>query len=123
MASKRKAVAKTSPTPVKHDGIDWYSLYIYAVSLISVLICLFSLVAVVRGAIDAAWPDPGYFDPYAPANPNTSGLTPDQIKQGYLDQNRRQAFKSIVTSAATLMVAAPLYLFHCRFAKRRRGEI
>ncbi|MFM7542523.1 MAG: hypothetical protein ACKO2I_03605 [Actinomycetales bacterium] len=123
MANKRKTPAKSSPAPIRLDGIDWYSLYIYAVSLIAILICLFSLVAVVRGVIDAAWPDPGYFDPYAPANQNTNGLTPDQIKQGYLDQNRRQAFKSIVTSAATLLVAAPLYLFHWRLAKRRRGEI
>lgn len=123
MANKRKAPAKTAPSPIRHDGIDWYSLYIYAVSLIAILICLFSLVAVVRGVIDAVWPDQGYFDPYAPANQNTNGLTPEEIKQGYIDQNRRQAFKSIVTSAATLLVAAPLYLFHWRLAKRRRGEI
>lgn len=68
MASKRKALVKSSPAPIKHDGIDWYSLYIYVISLIAILIGLFSLVAMVRGVIDAAWPDPGYFDPYAPAN-------------------------------------------------------
>lgn len=123
MASKRKTPAKSVTPPLRHDGIDWYSLYIYAVSLIAILICLFSLVAVVRGALDAAWPDPGNFDPYAPANQNTSGLTPEQIKEGYIEQNRRQAFKSIVTSAATFLVAAPLYLFHWRLAKRRRSEI
>jgi hypothetical protein len=44
----------------------------------------------------------------------------DEIKQNFIDQNRRSALKSIVTSFATLLVAGPLYLYHWRLAKRRR---
>ena len=104
----------------QHERFDWYSLYIYAVSLITILICLFSLVGLVRGVVDAVWPDMGYFDPYAVKN--DSGLTQEEIRQGYLDQNRRQAIKSVVTSFATLIVAGPLYIYHWNLAKRRRQE-
>jgi hypothetical protein len=113
------ATAKRKPAPAP-DRFDWYSLYIYAVSLITILICLFALVAMVRGVIDALWPDPGYFDPYAAKN--ESGLSPEEVRQGYIEQNQRQALKSIVTSFATLLVAGPLYLYHWRLAKRRRSE-
>ena len=66
MAAKRKSKEPIEPKRERQgsEGIDWYSLYIYAVSLITILICLFSLVAIVRGLVDALWPDPGYFDPY-----------------------------------------------------------
>jgi hypothetical protein len=112
--------AKVKKSAEPHDRFDWYSLYVYAVSLITILICLFSLVAIVRGIVDAVWPDMGYFDPYAVKN--DSGLSKEEIRQGYLDQNRRQALKSIVTSFATLVVAGPLYLYHWNLAKRRRSE-
>jgi ABC-type Fe3+ transport system permease subunit len=109
-------VAKAKKPVGHHDRFDWYSLYVYAISLITILICLFSLVAIVRGVVDAVWPDMGYFDPYAVKN--DTGLTQEEIRQGYLDQ----AIKSIVTSFATLIVAGPLYLYHWNLAKRRRSE-
>jgi ABC-type Fe3+ transport system permease subunit len=106
------------PEKGRVEAIDWYSLYIYAVALITILICLFSMVAIVRGVVDAVWPDPGYFDPYNV--PKDGKLSADEIKQNFIDQNRRSALKSIVTSFATLLVAGPLYLYHWRLAKRRR---
>jgi len=121
MAARKKLEAKASaPETRSREGIDWFSLYIYAVSLITILICLFSMVAIVRGVVDAAWPDPGYFDPYN--IPKDSNLSPEQIKENFIEQNRRSALKSIVTSFATFLVAGPLYLYHWRLAKRRRGE-
>ncbi|MFZ9893489.1 MAG: hypothetical protein ACO3FO_06910, partial [Candidatus Nanopelagicaceae bacterium] len=109
--TKSKQVAKRKSTPSKpiaqvptrnepvakrEDRIGWYSLYIYAVCLVTLLICLFSLVSVVRGIVDALWPDPGYFDPYSV--PKDSALSPDQIKANLTENNQRQALKGIVNS-------------------------
>lgn len=122
MTNKRKSLEPKAVRPEKGRGevIDWYSLYIYAVALITILICLFSMVAIVRGVVDAVWPDPGYFDPYNV--PKDGTISAEEIKRNYLEQNRRSALKSIVTSFATLLVAGPLYLYHWRLAKRRRGD-
>jgi hypothetical protein len=78
------------------------------------------MVAIVRGLVDAVWPDPGYFDPYSV--PKESNLTAEEIERNFIEQNRRSALKSIVTSFATLAVAGPLYLYHWRLARRRRGD-
>ena len=103
MAGKKRPDSKASaPETRSREGIDWFSLYIYAVSLITILICLFSMVAIVRGIVDATWPDPGYFDPYN--IPKGSNLSPEQIKENLMEQNRRSALKSIVTAFATLLV-------------------
>jgi ABC-type Fe3+ transport system permease subunit len=122
MAARRKSKEPIEPKRKQQgsEGIDWYSLYIYAVSLITILICLFSLVAIVRGVVDALWPDPGYFDPYNV--PKESALSAEEVRQNFIDQNRRAAVKSIVTSLSTLLVAGPLYLYHWRLAKKRRGD-
>ena len=86
--AKRKSPTSKVSSPVlaqsqtvakREDRIGWYSLYIYAVCLVTLLTCLFSLVSVVRGIVDALWPDPGYFDPYSV--PKDSALSADQIKE------------------------------------------
>ena len=109
-----EAVAK------REDRFDWYSLYIYAVCLVTLLTCLFSLVSVVRGAVDALWPDPGYFDPYSV--PKDSALTPAQIEENLTENNQRQSLKGIVNSFTTLIIAGPIYLMHWRLAKRSRAH-
>jgi hypothetical protein len=55
-------------------------------------------------------------DPYA----QTNGVKVDQelVKQANIDQNRRNAAKNIVGSAATLLVTAPLYLYHWRLVRK-----
>ena len=133
--TKSKQVAKRKSTPSKpiaqvptrsepvakrEDRIGWYSLYIYAVCLVTLLTCLFSLVSVVRGIVDALWPDPGYFDPYSV--PKDSALSPDQIKENLTENNQRQALKGIVNSLTTLSIAGPIYLMHWRLAKRSRAH-
>jgi hypothetical protein len=122
VASRPSAPALTAGEPVarREDRIGWYSLYIYAVCLVTLLTCLFSLVSVVRGIVDALWPDPGYFDPYSV--PKDSALTPDQIKENLTENNQRQALKGFVNSLTTLMIAGPIYLMHWRLAKRSRAQ-
>ena len=60
-------------------SFDWKSLYLYAVSLITLLICLFAVISMIRSGVDVAFPDYGYIDPYA----QTNGVKVDQelIKQ------------------------------------------
>ena len=114
------ALTRNEPIVKREDRIDWYSLYIYAVCLVTLLTCLFSLVSVVRGIVDALWPDPGYFDPYSV--PKDSALSPDQIKENLTENNHRQALKGIVNSLTTLSIAGPIYLMHWRLAKRSRAH-
>lgn len=114
------ALTRNEPIVKREDRIDWYSLYIYAVCLVTLLTCLFSLVSVVRGIVDALWPDPGYFDPYSV--PKDSALSPDQIKENLTENNQRQALKGIVNSLTTLTIAGPIYLMHWRLAKRSRAH-
>jgi len=114
------ALTRNEPIVKRGDLIDWYSLYIYAVCLVTLLTCLFSLVSVVRGIVDALWPDPGYFDPYSV--PKDSALSPDQIKENLTENNQRQALKGIINSLTTLIIAGPIYLMHWHLA-RRRGDI
>ena len=127
--AKRKSITKRPSAPAlrqsestitkREDRIGWYSLYIYAICLVTLLTCLFSLVSVVRGIVDALWPDPGYFDPYSV--PKDSALSPDQIKANLTENNQRQALKGIVNSLTTLIIAGPIYLMHWRLAKRSRA--
>ena len=114
-----QAPTRNEPVAKREDRIGWYSLYIYAVCLVTLLTCLFSLVSVVRGIVDALWPDPGYFDPYSV--PKDSALSPDQIKANLTENNQRQALKGIVNSLTTLIIAGPIYLMHWRLAKRSRN--
>lgn len=113
------ALTRNEPIVKREDRIDWYSLYIYAVCLVTLLTCLFSLVSVVRGIVDALYPDPGYFDPYSV--PKDSALSPDQIKENLTENNQRQAVKGIVNSLTTLIIAGPIYVMHWRLAKRSRA--
>ena len=113
------ALTRNEPIVKREDRIGWYSLYIYAVCLVTLLTCLFSLVSVVRGIVDALYPDPGYFDPYSV--PKDSGLSPDQIKENLTENNQRQAVKGIVNSLTTLIIAGPIYFMHWRLAKRSRA--
>jgi hypothetical protein len=115
------ALTRNEPIVKREDRIDWYSLYIYAVCLVTLLTCLFSLVSVVRGIVDALWPDPGYFDPYSV--PKDSALSPDQIKENLTENNQRQALKGIVNSLTTLIIAGPIYLLHWHLARRHRERV
>jgi len=112
------ALIRNEPIVKREDRIDWYSLYIYAVCLVTLVTCLFSLVSVVRGIVDALWPDPGYFDPYSV--PKDSALSPDQIKENLTENNQRQALKGIINSLTTLIIAGPIYLMHWHLARRHR---
>lgn len=120
MATVKKAVAKKAvakkvaePVPVNpHSGVDWRSLYLYAVCLITLLVVLFATVAFINGAINAIFPDPGYVDIYSTPKPSAPALATQEAN------NQRQAFKSMFSSLTTVAIAAPLYLYHWKEAKK-----
>jgi len=122
VSAKSKDSVKTSNIEIiqsKSERVDWYSLYIYAICLVTILICIFSLVSLVRGIVDSVWPDPGYIDPYSV--PQDGELTPAQIKQNLEEQNQRQAIKGIVNSFTTLIISGPIYLYHWNLARKNRS--
>ena len=130
MATTKKAPVKKAPVkkatakaPAKaqviqpiyqQSRIDWRSLYLYAVCLITLMVCLFSLVSFIRSGVNVAYPDPAYVDPYATAPKVDSAVIAEQVK----DQNQRQAVKSMIDAVTTLIIAGPLYVYHWRLARK-----
>jgi len=128
MATTKKApakkVAKKAPSAKvasavviqRHDRFDWRSLYLYAVCLITLMVCLFSIVSLVRNGISAIFPDPVYIDPYNTVKPSVveSALIAKQTH----DQNQHRAIMSLVDSVTTLLIAGPLYLYHWKMVRK-----
>ena len=118
MATAKRGVAKksvkTTVIQTQHDRIDWRSLYLYAVCLITLLVVLFSTVALINAIMNAVFPDPAYVDLYSkPENSPSADLLDQQERS-----NQIRAIKSIFTSFTTIAVAAPLYLYHWRQTKK-----
>jgi hypothetical protein len=116
----KKSVAKKSATKVEakemYQGVDWRSLYLYAVSLITLLVCLFTVINLINRGLDFFVPDQGYIDPYAAQN--GSKVDPEVIKQANIDQNRRNAIRGITSSLVTLLVTVPVYLYHWKMVRK-----
>ncbi len=98
------------------DRFDWRSLYLYAVCLITLMVCLFSLVSLVRNGVNAIFPDAGYIDPISQPNVSKADLLLSHANQ--LHQNRRNALMSLVDSFTTILIAGPLYLYHWRMVRK-----
>jgi hypothetical protein len=113
-AAKVPAKAQVIQPIYEQPRIDWRSLYLYAVCLITLMVCLFSLVSLIRNGVNVVYPDPAYVDPYASAPKVDSAVVADQVK----DQNQRQAVKSMIDAVTTLIIAGPLYVYHWRLARK-----
>ncbi|MCX6447742.1 MAG: hypothetical protein NTV18_01155 [Actinobacteria bacterium] len=112
----KKTITKTIEMPIEHPGVDWRSLYLYAVSLITLLVCLFTVISLINRGLDLVVPDAGYVDPYA--SQNDPKIDPEVIKQANIDQNRRSAIRGITSSIVTLLVTVPVYLYHWRMVRK-----
>jgi hypothetical protein len=113
-AAKAPAKAQEIQPIYQQSRIDWRSLYLYAVCLITLMVCLFSLVSLIRSGVNVAYPDPAYVDPYATKPQVDSVVIAAQVK----DQNQRQAVKSAIDAVTTLIIAGPLYVYHWRLARK-----
>ena len=112
----KKAVATKKESAVAHQGVDWRSLYLYAVSLITLLVCLFTVISLINRGLDLVVPDAGYVDPYAAQN--DPKIDPEVLKQANIDQNRRSAIRGITSSLVTLLVTVPVYLYHWKTVRK-----
>ncbi|MCX6429571.1 MAG: hypothetical protein NTX12_01080 [Actinobacteria bacterium] len=73
--AKKSQKKKKAAKPVeKRDRIDWRALYLYAVCLITMLVCLFSVVSLIRNGVSFVYPDPGYLDPNTPGGAAAQAL-------------------------------------------------
>jgi hypothetical protein len=126
MATAKKAVAKKAPAkkPVvkkivevetRHLGVDWRSLYLYAVSLITLMVCLFTVISIINGVVDFVLPDANY---YYDAASTPAGMTNEAYRQQMEDDSQRRAIKSLIGSVALFAAALPLYLYHWRAARK-----
>lgn len=113
---KRSATKPKADSEVLQRGVDWRSLYLYAVSLITLLIILFTIINLINRGLDLIVPDSGYVDPYAAQN--GAKIDPEVIKQSNIDQNRRNAIRGLSSSFVTLLVVTPVYLYHWRLVRR-----
>jgi hypothetical protein len=113
-AVSKKAATRTIQTQTVHTGVDWRSLYLYAVCLITLLVVLFSTVALINAIMNAVIPDPAYIDTYSkPENMPSAELLAQQE-----ENNQIRALKNIFTSFVTIAIAGPLYLYHWRQTKK-----
>ena len=115
-SAEGKTITKTIEMPIVHTGVDWRSLYLYAISLITLLICIFTVINLINRGLDLIVPDAGYVDPYA--TQNGSKVDPEVIKQANIDQNRRSAIRGITSSIVSLIVTVPVYLYHWRMVRK-----
>lgn len=114
-APATKAPAKKSAAPAPtHQGVDWRTLYLYAVCLVTLLVVLFSTVAMINAIFDAIFPNPAYIDPYLKAE---NAPSPELLQQQE-DNNQRQAIKNIFTTFTTMAISTPVYLYHWRQARK-----
>jgi hypothetical protein len=110
-----KKLAKTSKSNKSiSGGINWRSLYLYAVSLVTLLIILFTTISLLNGVIDIIYPDPSYIDPYA----NKDNLPDPALLAQQEENNRISAIKNIFTTSITIGITTPIYLYHWRQAQR-----
>ncbi|CAB4769670.1 unannotated protein [freshwater metagenome] len=117
MATVKKAVAKkaAAPAPV-HQGVDWKSLYLYAICLITLMVCLFSVVSVINGLLNIVFPDSSYFDAASYPDKTTAAL--DAMRKQTEDDNQRRAVKGLLSSLSLIAVAFPLYKYHWKQTKK-----
>ena len=114
-AVKKKSAAKPIVSAAQ-QGVDWRSLYLYAVSLITLLVCLFTVISLINRGLDLIVPDAGYVDPYAAQT--DPKIDPEVLKQANIDQNRRNAIRGITSSLVTLLVTVPVYLYHWKMVRK-----
>ena len=112
----KKTITKKIEIPIAHIGVDWRSLYLYAISLITLLICIFTVINLINRGLDLIVPDAGYVDPYA--TQTDSKVDPEVLRQANIEQSRRSAIRGITSSIVSLLVTVPVYLYHWRMVRK-----
>ena len=87
------------------------SLYLYLVCLVTLVIALFAAVELTRSTVGLFYPDPGYYVVPGDGLSEAERLRQEEIGR---QSQRRNDVLGVVGSATTLVIAAPLYLYHWR---------
>ena len=104
------------------DRLTLRNVYLYLVCLITLVVAIFAAVSLVRSIVALAYPYPsayGYYGYYPPEpGPDGKGTISDEERERQEqlaeDAARRQALLDVVSSATTLLIAAPIYVYHWR---------
>ena len=105
------------------DRLTLRNVYLYLVCLITLVVAIFAAVSLVRSVVALAYPDPvayGYYGYYPPdAGPDGKGGSIDEAERERQEQlaedaARRQALLDVVSAGTTLLIAAPVYVYHWR---------
>jgi hypothetical protein len=99
----------------------------YLICLITLMMCIASLVGIVRSGLELAYPQPPMVD-YAIAKP----VAPGEVDQPSEEQmaaereyqqlsSRRYAVINVMGNATMLAIALPLYLYHWRKIRQARA--
>lgn len=107
---------------MSQDRFNLRSLYLYAVCLVTLLISIFSLTQMVRHGAELVYPDPySVSSPVQVAGPGKE--VPSEVEQKRAaESSRRWSILGLVSSASTLLVAAPVYVYHWRRVQRDRDS-
>lgn len=89
------------------------SLYLYLVCLVTLVIALFAAVELTQSTVGLFYPDPGYLG-YAVPEEELSEAERLRQEEIARQSQRRNDVLGLVSSATTLLIAAPLYLYHWR---------
>ncbi len=89
------------------------SLYLYLVCLVTLVIALFAAVELTRSTVGLFYPDPGFYGLAVPAEGLSEAEQQRQEELARQSQLRNDVL-GVVGSATTLLIAAPLYLYHWR---------
>lgn len=90
------------------------NIYLYVLCLITIIMVIVATVNLVRGTVELAYPDPGYYGGPIEKVPGMSEAEFEKQQRVARESSRRQAILNLVGSAAMLLVAGPVYLYHWR---------
>ena len=92
------------------------NVYLYLVCLITLVVSLFAAVQLVRHAVGLAYPDSGFYGYYGYEATDGEINEAERERQEELarDSERRNEILGLVSSATTLLIAGPVYLYHWR---------
>lgn len=95
-----------------------HSVYMYLICLITLMMCIASVVNGVRSGLELAYPQPPMVDysltkPIEPGDTNQPSAEQMAAEREYQElSQRRYSVVSLVGSITMLAIALPLYLYH-----------
>jgi hypothetical protein len=105
-----------------------YQIYLYAVCFVAVIVLLFAGSQALFGVVRIALPeqtvaDHGYYEPPVPVGEDGAAGFEDGLVFDPIDQERRRGVVELLRNGIVAAIAAGLFAFHWRRARRLRDEV